>query len=103
MGKKSREKRDRDAQPAPVGLHHGVTFQVGIEPGHSLPIMLHFAVNGRTIFPSRWSAADARNIALALLKYVEVYGRYQQADQLTTAPETALPLNPAPAGGTDRI
>lgn len=69
MGKASRAKHERDAG---TRLKAGLVFRVGMQHGSPLPIIMDFYLDDKLIFPSRWPVADARNIALGLLKYVEL-------------------------------
>lgn len=93
MGKKSREKLERRDHPAALahGVKTGVTFRVGAEYPHPLPVMLYFAIDGKIAFPSRWRVADARVIAMALLKYCEIVEREQRKRGALDEPTVAEP------------
>lgn len=66
-----------------------ITFRIGYEHGHTLPILLRFSQGKNMLFPSRWNIADSRTIALSLLKYVEIAERAQRAESALTNKSSA--------------
>lgn len=78
MGKKSREKNERQAMAGLVALRNdvqqqgGIRFGVGIEPGNERPILLHFKVGDKTVLPSNWDVPSARAMAKGLTKYCDI-------------------------------
>lgn len=86
MGKASQRKlaRQNPLERAPL-LFRNVTYQTGLDWPSELPILLRFSHAGTSLFPSRWSVADARIIACGLLKYCELAERKEREEKAAKA------------------
>lgn len=90
MGKKSREKAERNTLAGLVALRReigpkGLRFSVGIEPGAENPILLQFKTGDRIILPTCWDVPSARAMAKALNKYCDLHESGQA--QVRTLPK----------------